>query len=1409
MFKNCICFLFFIFFWFFAEAQDYRYKFRHFNVAKGLAHTDVTSVVQDDEGFIWIGTYGGLDKFDGYNFQLFTNTNESLSTAYVNRILDMGRTGKKLLLATQGGLRCFNTIKEKFVPIHWKGTKNSNVGNLKADAVLVVNDRVFLACPDALYVFKLDSFGETVSLTEIDVKGVSSRLSVKNMISDHKGNVWATARGNLYLFVQNELGSSVHVRKITVADENKKKVSGFVEIFLDDKKQLWLGGLNSLFKGDIYSVTDDYISVHGFKDFYQNLHDGLRLKRDVDFYVTSINETKDSNLWLGTDHGLVKFSENDDQLDYVFYSVEARDDLMGQRINNLITDAKGNLWVTTYSGGVYFTDINQKNFHLIVKSQEKEGNTLVSNFVRALAEDREGNLWIGTERDGLMHYDFRTEKFTAYQHNKYDPNSIISNNIRALAYDSLENLWVATVKGISILDFKEHRTTHLSQNDDDPNSLSHSTIFSLAEDKFGNMWAGSFASGLNRITRSAEGYKVRRFFKDANSPFGLTSDAITYIQADKKRPQLFVATGDGLNQIFLDFEGNVREVKQFVGVKGYPGTLNSNFIWPIERANDSILWVGTIGGGLNKLTLTDESPYGYWAEIYPLNKKFPYSDVESLLLDTDENLWVGGKWLSRLDTTTDKVINFTVEDGLQGNSFKIGGSLRGNSGRYYFSGTQGITYFYPEEIKADTTKSNIVLTSLMVNNRMVEIDSGDRKMDEILDGQINEARKIVLNYKQNDITLRFSSLDFFNAKGAKFRYKMEGLDTGWIEIDGTYPQVSYANLDYGGYVFKVMAANKDGEWSDKVKELSVTITPPWWLAPPAKFIYTLILFGMLYGAYRWLLLKRAYDISELERKQKEQINLLRLEFFTNVSHEFRTPLTMIINPLEELAKGNIGERKRLRYYSHMLNNTKRMLQLINELMDFQKIETKVYELNLQKEDIEVVIKEVQESFREFAYSKDIDFSYGPKVIIDPFWFDRTVIERILYNLLGNAFKFTGRGGQITIELYKGIYTGARAHQNSYKIGTQVPGQDYVGVKVTDTGKGIAEREIGFIFGRFFHKADSVVNENESSGVGLSLVKSLVTLHNGSIMVSSEEGKGTSFYVSLPYILNHKKENILGNHVELSHLSLSPVYYKPNIGASHSQAYGKPAILIVEDNRELRHFVRENFENEFHVLEAGNGEEALSVLQNHLPDLIISDIMMPKMDGIELCKKVKTDSELQNIPFILLTSNLSIEKQLEGANARADLYLSKPFSIDVLKISIQNIISNRRKIRSAISNNNFREIQKLSGDYKDEELIQTIIHVIREHIEDDGFDVAKLSDIINMSRTKVYNSIKRITGKSSGELIREIRVKRAAQLLASEDISVAQAMYKVGIQSSSYFTKVFKKEYGKTPSQFVKDTTQKN
>lgn len=1384
-------------------AQHINHQFRHLSFDDGIAHPDATCVQQDSLGFIWIGTFSGLNRYDGYELKNFTNNREPQERAYANRIQDMFiDKHSKIWLATQASIECFDIHTESFLSLEvQRAADKGGWANLNYVHYDEGSDILVTGNANGLKAFHLASDSLLVEIEDWNIEELGRPIDIQ---ANEAGQIWGISQQHIFqiVFVGNSLES--HSWPLPAA------LFGQVRAIYPHQKDIWLVTQEGLLRLDTTAIQAEPTRF----PFDTNQLPASLLQNDRgNPLITDFIKDPHGNFWLSTTHGLLKCELQEQKLSVKsFQKTEpiTKFGLSASHINGLFVDNTDCLWLSTFGGGISSTSLNPKPFYLIQKGGP-EAHSISGNYVRAILEDRQGNLWIGTREEGLNKYTFEQEAFTYFRHEPNNRQSISSNQIRSLAEDQQGRIWIGTVEGIDIYDESNGQFSRLPIQSGKENHLSAAAIFTIARDKFGQMWAGSWDNGLNRIHYLGPNkYQIEQVLQKG-TPWTLTNQKVTFIYADETYPEVLVGTNNGLNHIYLDERGEIREVVHYKAEDQHEQSLSSNFVWPIIRTGPNTLWVGTIGGGLNKLELDPKRSGKYQSTVFDLQGGAPANDIESILLDESGKLWLGSKGLSCFDPETETFLKFDVNDGLQSNSFKIGSAFKGASGRLYFGGINGLNYFDPTEIRENEQQNEVVITNLHVNHE--EVALGQRPQQHfILEKNINYTENITLNHLENNFSIAFSSLDFSNPDKCQYRFMLEGYDEDWIITDAQTRKASYSNLKYGDYTFSVQGSNSDGHWGDQIKQLHIIVKAPWWNTHLAQAIYVLLVLLAIslifYYFTRWYKIKKAYEFALLEEHQMEELHKMRLEFFTNVSHEFKTPLTLILNPLEQLLEGNTPPKKLRRYLQTMHNNANRLLNLVNELMTFRKVESGTYQLEASKIDLSLYLEAIFENFREHAIFKDIDFSFKSEGLVDNCWVDKRVIEKILVNLLGNAFKYTEPGGQVKLEIGSSPFS---THlRNHFSIKSDYEASAYVWIKVEDSGVGISQESIPLIFDRYFRDKDSK-DKRMGSGVGLALVRSMILLHKGKLDVYSEPYKGTCFLVGIPRGNGHlAPQEMLSTDIfkkaeydlpKLDQLKLRP----PSLLKLQEETVNsKSRLLIVEDNQELRHFLKEHLEDNYRVLEAAHGQEALDILNKEPVDVILSDVMMPIMNGIDLCKQVKENQELNHIPFVLLTAKTSAKSRIEGRESGADIYLAKPFSLEELKLTINNILSSRQQLRNLYLENAFSEARELALVEKEKDFVSELISIIEEHIEDNKFDVDYLCREMGMSRTKLYGKVKSVTGKSIGEIIRGLRLRKAAEILASEDISINQVMYRVGIQSQSYFTKSFKKEFGKTPTQFVKE-----
>lgn len=766
--------------------------------------------------------------------------------------------------------------------------------------------------------------------------------------------------------------------------------------------------------------------------------------------------------------------------------------------------------------------------------------------------------------------------------------------------------------------------------------------------------------------------------------------------------------------------------------------------------------------------------------------------VKSIEEDSDGNLWISTlKGISKFNPDLETFVNYTTSDGLQGNGFNLGASCLAQNGVMYFGGTNGMNLFLPDKIKKQSDESfPCLITDLKIFSRSIQ--PGERIRNRvILEKVIDETKSISIPHFIDNFAFEFAALNFAGADNIKYAYKMEGANGDWHYTDASRRYASFSNLSPGEYTFKVRAANIEGIWSGQVTQLEVTIVPAPWKTTWAYSLYSLLFLSLIYLFRKYELarfkLKNELRLERLERQKNKELNEMKLRFFTNISHEIRTPLTLILSPIQELiTSGDV--RKQIRDQLRNINrNANRLLLLVNQLLEFRKQEAGHAELQVAKGNFVKFIMEIILSFKEFAQQRNIDFSFTHQPDEIDIWYDSSKMEKVFFNLLSNAFKFTPDGGKISIHITRE--------------------QKIVRIVVEDTGKGISKEDLPHIFERF-HKFDKDYSGNYlGSGIGLALVKKLVELHHGTISAESEPEVFTRFVIELPTGVKHfKEEEIISDHKGGEHAMHYQIENDKEEDLENSiltATDDAPELLIVEDNNDVRKYLKKLFLPQYRILEAADGKAGWESALKHLPDLIISDILMPEMDGLQLCKKSKITLETSHIPVILLTARTSMLYRTEGFETGADDYITKPFDPNLLKLRVKNLITSRKRLREKFSQNIALEPHEITITTPDQNLLQRAIEAVEKHMDDAEFDVNGLAKEIGVSRPALYRKLPAITNYTPNEFIRIIRLKRAAQILAKVDLPISDVCHQTGFKTPKYFSKCFRDFFGVLPSEYAK------
>jgi ligand-binding sensor domain-containing protein/signal transduction histidine kinase/DNA-binding response OmpR family regulator len=1356
-----------------ALGQKLNLKFKHITSTQGLSNNTIESVYQDSRGFLWFGTRDGLNQYDGNKINVFKHSNipGSLSDNFIRSIYE-DKNGT-LWIGTADGLNKFNPDNNTFINYkHDAHVKGSISGN---DITCVYQDR-----EKNLWVGTADNglnrydyiSGQFTKLVHQNNSKALPDDEVNCVFEDSRHNLWIGTNKRLAV-LDNKTGSLLSPGKAPKEVDFAVK-DAVLKIQEDRKGNIWLGTFNN---GIV--VLD--VARHVVKNLrhIDKINSSLSTNE-----VRGLLVDKKGNVWVGGINGsLDLYNANTGDFEHVQNQPGNAASLSQKTISALYEDNQQNLWVGTHRGGVnYYTPLSEK-FQLF--QQQSTNNSLSYNDVKAFFEDDQNNMWIGTDGGGLNLYNQAANTFVHFKHNVFDASSISSDAVLSINQDSNNNLWIGTWGGGLNLMNREKRTfSHFTNNTANKTSLSSNYVQATLQDSEHNFWVATYYGGLNLFNLASHSF--RRITSDEQQRTSLYGNNIVSLNEDKDK-NLWIGTDDGglncYNLIKKTF------THYFVNSEKTPD------IRVLFTDSKGRVWVGQTG-----LYLFDKNDRSF--KLYTQKGGLATEFIKGITEDDDGNLWIStSNGLTKFNPDTQECKKYNLADGLQELEFEAGAFYKNKKGEMFFGGINGFNKFYPRNIKLNQYVAPLYITGLNIFNKPVLPGQKDSPLVK----DISLTHQITLNHTQTALSFEFALLNYTAPDNNQYAYKLEGLEKAW-HYNHNDRKAYYTNLDPGHYTFYVKAANNDGIWSNHYAYVDLIILPPFWLT---WWFETLAILSILSALYFSLRFKRNLDLQKVEENKREEIHNLQLLFFTNISHEFRTPLSLILGPLEQIMKEDVKLAFKP-YYDTIHRNANRLLLLINELMDFRKAESGALKLRVMQGNLNLFIAEIAEDFSNLAVDKQIDFQIITHQEISDTWFDRQLLEKIILNLLGNAFKYTPIGGKITVELYANKSDFVSKYDSKIVINNNFKPKGSVYIRVSDNGIGISRESINHLFERYYRITDAHLG----SGVGLAFVKSLVTLHKGSIAVFSERGSGSDFIINIPVdntdYQPSEKWAISGDTVVTQLESITAPYHHSDHDEDSidDKLPCKPnhryTILVVDDNRELRFFLKNILIEYYEVIVAENGVTGLARAREALPDMIISDLIMPEMNGIDFCRHIKTNEQTTHIPFIILTAKDAIESKIEGAGSGADLYFPKPVSINLLLISINNIFQQRAQLKNSYIKNYFVEATEQTDLTKDKQFIQQLTAVIEVELSNAELDVDYICKEMGMSKTKLYHKIKSVTGQSIGEFVRTYRLKKAAYIISNEDVLLTDVMYRVGIQTQSYFTKAFKKEFGKTPSQFLND-----
>ncbi|MEM6630022.1 MAG: two-component regulator propeller domain-containing protein [Bacteroidota bacterium] len=1323
---------------------------------RALSQNTGYCIVKDHVGFLWIGTQNGLNRYDGLQVKAYKHdarTSQSLPSNTIYNLFE--DSDKNLWVVTQKGLACYNRELDYFIPFtHSPLDTNSLPPGALGASIFEDQDQRLWILADQLVSYDRETHQfQRYSLPVDTSLNDWERKNGLFIFQDSRANIWYSCYNSLYLFNPKEGVFTRILGREYLGQLNRKnlRMRAMVE---DQEGVLWMAGLDAgLIRLDYRDGTSN------IEAYSQNLSlEGHK--------VTNVFVDKENALWFSSENEGIFILAPDRKTHYFYkHDPASIESISSVSIQSIYQEPTGRIWLGTYSSGLDYVDVYTQKFKRF--NYRSNANSISYNNISSFEERKDGHVWIGTDGGGLNLYDPQSKTFQVFQHDPQNPRSISSNAILDLAYDPEGQLWVAHWEGGISIKGKEGFTRVTTEN----SGLSSNNISTILHDAHHRHYIGTQGSGMIVYNSQSEQWKY--FNSKTNPDFSL--DLISDICQDQ-RGNIWIGGINGLIKLTYD----IHQEEQFENFTyaGEPGALSDPTIEVIYESSKGHLWVGT-KNGLNKLN-SDGTSFTVFTEAQGLPDNF----IEGILEDDEGQIWVSTlNGLSRIQLEEDQVINirnYQLADGLQGKQFNRKAAFNSADGTLYFGGVSGFNQIDLAALQDNPHIPPIVLTDFKIFNQPIAPDAAGpiRK-------HITSTDTILLAHHQSVFSFEFSALNFTHPENNQYAYMLEGFDDNWYYI-GNKHSATFTNIPHGTYTFKVKASNNDGIWNEEGKSITLLILPPWWKTPWAYSLYVLVAIGLLWVVRKITVLRFEFQQREKLLEKEREIDQLKLRFFTNISHEFKTPLTLILAPLENL----IASSQLTSIQSQLTliqRNAQRLQQLINQLLDLRTLDAGKYELKLEESDIVEFLEHIFEAFTYLAKQYQIAYTFHSELEFLRCNFDRDILDKVMYNILSNAFKYTPNGGNIEMHVEQ---MDASLH-----------------IKVIDTGVGIAPDKRDKIFEPFYRVEDHPIRKEGGTGIGLALSKELIQLHQGTISFRSMEDKGTAFVVGIPInlpTLYSTEAFTLPKSKKTNPFSLV-LPEIPN-GTLEKEEWGpqKPLLFIVEDNPDLRFFLHQELAKEFDVQSFENGVTALEPTIAHLPDLILSDVMMPDMDGITFCQQVKQSPHSSHIPIILLTAKSSQEGQLKGLEAGADDYMLKPFSLPILKAKIDTILRNRQVLWEKLKDHKLIAPKHLVKGQKDQVFLEKLTQTIEQYIGDTGLNYHLLCKSMGMSKTQLYKKLNALTGKSVHEFIKEVRLKRAAELLHRDEFSVSEIATRVGFKHLANFSSHFKAFYGQPPSQFNKN-----
>jgi signal transduction histidine kinase/ligand-binding sensor domain-containing protein/CheY-like chemotaxis protein len=1339
-------------------------------VKEGLSSNTVNAIIKDNNGLMWFGTTNGLSKYDGSNFTIYRHQQGDNTSLPSNEVLTLfvDHSGKLWVGTAGGGLCYYNQKFDRFEKYkgdgRWKEAPTISARAITEDH----NGNLWVGTYGDLRMFELKTGRCTRLPMSFPKIADAGSFVVISLLEDSRNNMWVGTNNGVYVYNSNQRKFKRFAHD--QADPTSLSNNVIKSIAEDSNRNIWLGTFDGLNKQVSPGKFVAYKCVTSVKNSLSNNA------------VFSLSASKEGSLWIGTEDGVNIFDLPSGKFKQLRPNPRNIFSLKSKSIRSFFLDPEGIYWVGTFGGGVSKFNKHLSLFNL-KQSNPFDPNGLAAPFVTSFAEHKNGNIFVGTDGGGLELFDSNTGLFTPYKLiSKLD--GAATATILSMHVDKNGLLWAGTYHhGVFHIDPRDKTIGQLT-NAGTSKGPGRNDITSITEDRQGRLWFGTLGYGIDiydPVTRVRS--KLNR-----NASVGFKSnlplnDFIAAMVTSAKTGDIWIgSSGTGI-ALYRSSDGTVSHY-----TNANSGLVN-DVVSTLLITKDDTLWAGTNDG----ISYFDAKANRFRSikESQGLTNGF----IKSIVEDDTGLLWIStDRGIGSFDRTKRIFRNFTVENGVQQGSFLPGAAIKTANGDLYFGGQDGFNYFNPQKLAPSPVPGKVIFSGLKVNNLPV-IPASTSAITQ----QIGNAKEITLEYGEN-FSINYVAVDYTSPKQNLYAYKLSGFDKGWNFVNKTRT-ANYTNLDPGSYVFQVMSSKSENSWNNASSQIKVIVLPPFWRTAYAYALYLLAAVSILLLIRRQgirklrnefeatqekLQAKQLIERERLEAERLHELDQVKIKILTDLSHEFRTPISLILAPVDRLMNHgfegeDFGQLK-------MINrNAKRLLNLVNELLDFRKMEERELKLNLAPGDIIRFIIECSESFRDIADNKQITFNIESTQKVWTTQFDCDKMERVVLNLLSNAFKFTPRGGCVTIKI---------------NISNADELQPTLTLTISDTGIGVAENDIDKIFDRFYQSAQKSSIMNQGTGIGLSITKEFVELHGGSICAKSTRDKGSDFIITMPLLPAiefaeepevdlHQSDNQVYETIEALSLE-DPTESTSNMAT----------VLLVEDNDEFRYYLANHLKQYFRILEAADGKQGWQKALSAHPDLIVSDVGMPHVNGIELSKKIKSDKRTCHIPVILLTAMAKEEEQLKGLRSGANDYLTKPFNFQILYTKICNLLIMSNSLKETYSKHIQFQVNQIETESADVKLMNKIMECIENGLNDPDLSVEKLSKYVGMSRGSLYNKLLELSGYTPVEYIRLVKLEKAAALLETSDYNVAQIAYMTGFGTPSYFSRTFKGKYGLLPSEYL-------